>query len=181
MSDPTPDQQPGAPSSETQNPQAAEHMIPKSRFDEVNEKLRKLEADAAKRTAEQQRAADAEKAKRGEFETLANDRAAALAKIEAEKASADEQLSGYRAVIESQVKARIKALPEAARAKLPDTDPLSQMAWLDAVEAAVQAAAPTQPMAPRGTPSGGRGGTMAPGNTAADLIARKRQSGDYSL
>lgn len=171
------DQQPGHTSAETINTAPAEPMIPKSRFDEINAKLRKLEADAAQRQAEQQRAADEAAAKRGEFETLANERAAKLAKTEAEKADADAQLTAYRGVLEQQVKARLKALPEAARAKLPDADPLSQIAWLDAVEAAVAATAPAMP---RGTPTGPRGsGSEAPPRDLPDLRASKMAHIDY--
>jgi hypothetical protein len=88
-------------------------------------------------------------------------------------------VSAYENVLTAQIKARVKALPEAARSKLPEGDPLSQIAWLDAVEAAVEAAMPTAPRPPLRTPIGGT--STSTNITPSDLAANKRASGDYAL
>lgn len=176
MSDPTTDQQPGATPSEAQNPQA-EHMIPKARFDEVNAKLRRLEQEAAQREQAQREAAEREAAAKGEFEKLANERGQRLSQVEQEAKRTAEQVEAYAAEMERQIKARLRALPDAIKAMAPDGDTLARFAWLEKAEAA---AAEFTPAAPRGTPTGARG-TVAPANGAADLVARKRQSSDYSL
>ncbi len=183
MSDQQPtDQQPGTSPAVAQNTEpTAEHMIPKSRFDEVNNALR-AELDAkAKREQAERAAADKAAAERGEWERLASERAARVVELEQTSTIAAERIAAYEGVLTAQIKARVKALPEAARSKLPESDPLSQLNWLDAVEAAVQAATPTAPRPPLRTPPGPGGAHSTTTIQSADLVAAKRASGDYAL
>lgn len=144
------------------------------------EEKRKWKRQQDEAAAEAKRKADEDaKAKAGEWEKLANERAARVTELEQADATAQERLAAYEGVLTAQIKARAKALPEAARAKLPDGDPLAQLAWLDAVEAAVQAATPAVTKPVLRTPAGGTGST-AP-QSASDLVAAKRASGDYVL
>jgi hypothetical protein len=53
-----------------------EHMIPKSRFDEVNNRLKQLEADAEKRKADAAKADEARLADQNKHKELADKRAA---------------------------------------------------------------------------------------------------------
>jgi hypothetical protein len=145
----------------------------------ADEKRKWKQAQAAEVAEAARKAAEAEAATKGEFEKLANERAARLSQIEAEQATTAARVSAYENVLTAQIKARVKALPEAARSKLPEGDPLSQIAWLDAVEAAVEAAMPTAPRPPLRTPIGGT--STSTNITPSDLAANKRASGDYAL
>jgi hypothetical protein len=76
----------GAPApagADTPPPAATEHMIPKSRFDEVNNRLQALEREQAKAARDAQKAADDAAAAQGQFKELAEQRAAKLAETEA--------------------------------------------------------------------------------------------------
>lgn len=179
MADPTPDQQPGAPSAETKNTDPAEPMIPKSRFDEINQKLRRLESEAAQRDAEQRQRADQEAAAKGEFEKLATERAQRLAQIEPEHTALTERYTALVELVEKQAQQRIRALPEELRALKPEGDVTTLLDWLGKAEAA--AAKLTSPRTP-GTPTGPRGpGNETPTGIAPDVAALKRATNDYVL
>lgn len=131
----------------------------------------KQQQDQAAARARQE-AEEAAAKEKGEFEKLAGERGARLEAIEREHQSAQAALAARDALLEQQVKARLKNLPEAARSKMPAGDVIAQISWLDAVEAATQAALPRTP----GTPGGprGSGAPGAPANPLSDLIAEKR-------
>lgn len=176
------------PSAETKKPDTnqQEHMIPKSRFDEVNTQAQELaewkrKREAADAAADKQRQADADKAahEKGEFEKLASDRAARIAALESEHGTATEQLTKYQEEMERQVKARLRSLPEEIKALDPGGDVLTRFAWLEKAEAA--AAKLAGQAAPRGTPPGPRGNGATPAPGSADIIAQKKASGDYAL
>lgn len=166
----------GGTSAETKNTDTdqQEHMIPKSRFDEVNAALRTLQQQQAEREQAEKQAADKAAAERGEFEKLASERGSRLAAIEAEHGTATQRLSAYEAEMEKQFKARLKVLPEAIREMAPEGDVLTRYGWLDKAEGA--AAKLGTLASPRGTPGGprGTGGTATASVTDADLIAEKR-------
>lgn len=161
------------PSAETKKTDTQEHMIPKSRFDEVNTELAQLrewktkqeQADAAA-AKERQKQADAAAAQRGEFEKLASERQARITALESEQATDQEQLTAYRDEMERQIKARLKALPEEIRAMAPEGDTLARFAWLEKAEAAAQKLG-------GGRPAGG-----APDINAGARSASTRQTPD---
>ena len=179
MSDPvTTDQQPGTPPAQALNSDTAERTIPYARFEEVNAKLRKLEADAAKRDAEARTRAEQEAAQRGEYEKLASERGARLTQLEADHATATEQRDALAAEMERQIRARIKALPEKLQALMPDGDTLTRYTHLAKLEAAAAE------FRPRGAPdidAGARGNSGA-GDQDIDDANRRRlaaRSGRY--
>jgi hypothetical protein len=132
-------------------------------------------ADRARKDAEDKAAQE-----KGEFEKLASERGQRLAQIEAEHATANEQLTAYREEMERQIKARLRSLPEEIRAMAPEGDSLVRFAWLEKAEAAAaKLAATTTP----GTPAGPRGSGTPPSPTAgsSDAMARKKASGDYAV
>lgn len=180
MSDPTtaaPEQSPAeAPKTET----AQEHMIPKSRFDEVNTELKKLREWQQAQERERQAAAEKAAAERGEWEKVATDRQQKISDLEAKLTPATERLSALEAEIARQVQKRVRALPAEIREMQPDGDVLALLSWVDKAEAA---AAKLAPATTAGTPSGPRGTGTAPrtDTDAASLLAQKRASGDYSL
>lgn len=100
-----------APSTETQNPTSqgitgTEPMIPKQRFDEVNRRLRELEAAASTAEAERKKREDAEAAKRGEFEQLATARQAEVDQLKRERQERDDAIRAlqtrHAVVVEAQ-------------------------------------------------------------------------------
>lgn len=174
MSEQLPEQdQTGAPPSEALNTAPAEHMIPKSRFDEVNKELQALRTAAQKREQDERTAADAQAKQKGEWERLANERQARLDKIEAELPTVASRADAYATAMEAQIKARIKALPEELRDLMPDGDVLTRYDQLGKLEAAA-AKLTLAPPAPRGTPPGGRTSAAPSSNGLADIIAEKR-------
>lgn len=118
----------GAENTEAQQPS---HMIPKARFDEVNNLAKSLKAELeALRTSKQ---ADEEKrlAEQQEWKTLAEQRAARLAELEPLAASVKEMQEALNAT----VKARIDRLPEDVRDLVPDFgDARKTLDWLNANE-----------------------------------------------
>jgi len=110
---------------------------------------------------------------KGEFEKLANERGSRLAQVEAEYTTTAERVSAYEAEMERQIKARLKALPEAIRDLDPGGDMLTRFAWLPKAEA-LAASFAAAPPAPRQTPPGGRTSAAPAGNGLADIIAEKR-------
>lgn len=181
MSDPT-QAQPATPesSAETQNtaPATQEHMIPKSRFDDVNTQLQALkkwkdEQEAAARAAQEKQAAE-----RGEWEKVATERAQRIADLETQLTPATKRLEAFEAELTRQLQKRVRALPAEIREMQPDGDALALLAWVDKAEAA--AAKIAQPL---GTPAGPRGTGIVPraDADAASVLAQKRASGDYSL
>lgn len=169
---------PSAETKTTDTGAATEHMIPKSRFDEVNGELQRLRAAQQKQEQAARTEAERQAAARGEFEKLATDRAARVAQLEAEQAATDERLSAYEAEMERQIGARLKRLPDEIRAMAPESDTLARFAWLDKAEAAAQKLTATRTP---GTPSGPRGAGAAALPQGGDPVATKRASGDYAL
>lgn len=172
-----------ASSAETKNtdPAQQEHMIPKSRFDEVNTALAELKAwkaerekEAAAAEAARKSQEEAEAAQRGEFEKLANERAAKLKEIEAQHASTAERIKAYEEAMEAQYKQRLKALPEAIRDLAPSGDTLTRYNWLATAETAAAKLAKPEV---RGTPSGPRGtGTSSNASTSSDDLKQQKRS-----
>lgn len=106
----------------------ADVMIPKARFDEVNKKLRDLEAAA---TAQQKAAAKADEermATQNEWQKLAETRKAAIDELTgfAELATKLSEMSA------AQYEADIKDWPEQVKAMAPDDDAdiLTKLAWM---------------------------------------------------
>ena len=135
-----------------QNP--GEHMIPKSRFDELNKRLKEMEATAK---AAEKKVSDAEKQKlldQQEYKTLFE--ASEKARIEAEKAVN----IANQATIKANVARKFKQLPEAFiellqgdtteelelhAQTLLDAMPTAQIATDTDASAGVNGKAPTQP------------------------------------
>ncbi len=119
-------QEESPPPSEAQN---TEHMIPKSRFNEVNDRLKaaeeKLKTDASERQAEK----DAQLADDNEYEQLYK---AAQEKLEPLKLEA-EQAARFREALKAGNEARLARIPEDLQKRIPPfEDPILMGQWLDA-------------------------------------------------
>lgn len=126
---------PGAQSAspaEAENTDAQQqHMIPKARFDEVNNLAKSLKAELEKLRTSQQQAEEQRLAEQNEWKALAEQRAAKVAELE----PVAQQVKEIREALEATVAARIERLPEDVRALVPDFgDPRKTLDWLNANE-----------------------------------------------
>lgn len=139
----------------------------------------KQQEEAATRARQQ--AEDEARAKQGEYQQLAEQRATRLTQMETEQQQASERLTAYQTAMEQQLKARLRALPEEIRAMDPGGDVLQRYDWVAKAEAAAQKLAVQRTP---GTPSGpeGTGGSQVLSNGSVEsIIAQKRASGDYGM
>jgi hypothetical protein len=145
---------------------------------------RKWKTDQEAATAKAQRdAEEAAKAKQGEFQSLAEQRAARIAELEATEAGKAERLTALETEIKQQTDARLKALPKEIAEMKPETDdPLIVYRWLARAEQAAAKLTGQQPPRNPGTPPGPRGGGVNPtAGAGGDTVAAKRASGDYTM
>lgn len=103
----TPEQQPTTPAG-AQNPDTppADEMIPKSRFDEINKRMKAAEALLAKQQKDAETATTAELAKKQEYEKLYQQEAAKVASLEAQfqKAQAEMRRERIKALVEAEAR-----------------------------------------------------------------------------
>lgn len=129
---------------------ATEHMVPKSRLDQLNNELKALRAEQAQAQKERDEAARKAAEEQGKFKELyegAQTQVAALAP----KAELADKLAE---MVAAQLKAEVDGWPEEVKAILP-TDPTDILAFMDAVGKARPLAqklstAPTPPPAGNG-------------------------------
>lgn len=138
---------------------------------------RKVEAEL-KRKADEQAAEAA-----GQWQTLAEQRAAEVASLRTASETTQAQLTTALALIEAEAERRIKALPAEIRAMKPEGDAIAIYSWLPKAETAASKLAGQPATPPAGTPAGPRGAGSAPSQaiSASELIMRKRASGDYDV
>jgi len=93
-----------------------EHMIPKSRFDEVNNKARDLEDKLRKFEEERQKEIEARLVEQQQYKELAEKRGKELAEIQAKAQKVD----AYEQTLTDVYKASLAELPEDMRDLVPD-------------------------------------------------------------
>ena len=163
------------------NPAEGTPIAPVFNQDQVNKLIaaerRKIEAEN-KRKADEAAAAAA-----GQWQTLAEQRAAEVASIRTASEQLQTQLDTALELINAEAERRIKALPAELRAMKPEGDALALYSWLPKAEAAAQKLAKPADAPAAGTPAGPRGAGSAPtgGISTTELINRKRASGDYDV
>lgn len=109
---------------------AADHMVPKSRFDEVNTELKKLKAQAAEAEKARQQAEHDRLKEQGEWQKIADAATAKLAEIEPAYADTATKLQRYEAALTVQVSALRKELPKHLAPLLDKLDLAEQLEWL---------------------------------------------------
>jgi multidrug efflux pump subunit AcrA (membrane-fusion protein) len=158
---PTPNDVPTTPTESTpaEAKNTEQHMIPKSRFDEVNEARKQLQAQIDELTAQQAAQREQELAEQNRYKELFEDAQQRLAQLD----SLNEQATRYQEALQATNKARLERIPEARRTLVPDyDDPVKLGAWLDANEALlIDPGKPTPP--PADGSAGSSGSTDAPG------------------
>ena len=104
-----------------------EHMIPKSRFDEVNERARKAEERIAQIEAEQKAETEKRLAEQSKFQELAENRGKELVEAQA-KAS---KVESYEKTLQDVLASQVEGLPEDKRGLIPDELTTQQkLSWL---------------------------------------------------
>ena len=116
----------------TQNTEqpAAEHMIPKSRFDAINDELKQLKKQAADMDKTRQQEEQKRLKEQGEWQTLAEQRGAKLAELEPAYADTATKLQRYEAALTVQVSALRKDMPKHLSPLLDKLDLAEQLEWL---------------------------------------------------
>jgi len=135
-----PQQQGSTPSPQTQN---SEHMIPKSRFDEVNNKYRELSDKLAAMETERQQQEQQSLEEQNRFRELYEQTKAQLEALEQVKETAER----FRGSLQATNESRIAQIPEDKHHLVPEfDDPVALSAWLD--KAMPDLVTPAKPKAP---------------------------------
>jgi ribonucleoside-triphosphate reductase len=110
---------------QTQEP--PEHMIPKSRFDEINTERQKLAEKIAQIEADQKAETEKRLAEQSKFQELAENRGKELVEAQA-KAS---KVESYEKTLQDVLTAQVESLPEDKRGLIPDELTTQQkLSWL---------------------------------------------------
>ena len=129
-------------SKDGQDKNPAEHMIPKSRFDEVNQKFKDLQAkldeftsEKAKADAERQKAEKKAKEEQGKYEELYKTTSDELGKFKDEHKNASQRVIQLETVINAMLETRLANVPEDFRDLVPaNLNPEAKLEWLTAAE-----------------------------------------------
>jgi colicin import membrane protein len=153
--DPQPNPQPapaaGPTNTDTQAP-TGEPSIPKSRFDEVNNELKRLKKAEEDRQKAADKAAEDRAKEQGEWEKVARQHETKAAELEPFKVKAER----YEAALTAMLETQRKDLPAHITALLDKLDPAEQLEWIAANREALgtsATAANGTNGAPRGTPT----------------------------
>lgn len=134
------------PSAETQNTEPTqEHMIPKSRLDEVLARAKKAEDALAAQAKQAEEAEQARLKKQGEYQALYEAADGKAKTLEAKVTEQDAELVRYRERFQAMLTSRLEAAPEHIRALLDKMDALDALAWLDENADKLAPAKPTPP------------------------------------
>ena len=117
--------QSGAPSAETINTES--HMIPKSRFDEVNSENKKLRAELEAREKAERERTEKTLLEQERYKERADKRAAELTEANAKAGKAD----AYEAAVNRLLETELASLPEEVRDLVPeDYEPHKKIDWI---------------------------------------------------
>lgn len=116
-----------------------EHMIPKSRFDEVNNSYKELKSKVEELTAAQEAAEkEAEEAARkeaeekGEFETLYNEAKENASTLESQVESANERVEALEGIINGLLETEMESIDEDYHDLIPEgMTPEQKLAWVN--------------------------------------------------
>ncbi|MGG3561659.1 hypothetical protein ABES03_08645 [Neobacillus rhizosphaerae] len=111
--------------------QHKETMIPKSRFDEVNNKMKELQDQLEKFTKQKEQEELEAKKKKGEFEKLYNDASTELESVKGQFKNASERVEALEGLIQTLVDAELEAVPEELRDLVPENfTPEQKLSWI---------------------------------------------------
>lgn len=136
----------------------APHMIPKTRFDEVNKKAKELQAqlDALQKAQDEEERTKAEE--QGEYQRLYQETTSEVDRLKGVYDTASARAQELEGIVSGLLDAKLDAIPEQFRGLVPDgLTPEAKLAWLTKAEASGLFAPKEQP---RNNPIGG--GTNPP-------------------
>ena len=153
------------------------HMIPKSRFDEVNNKYKSLASEVAEMRKTQERAEEEQLLADKKFKELYEQTRAKLDEMQSHEDDAQRYRDGLKATID----ARLERIPDEKKTLIPDydDDPIKLGAWLDSNPDLLEPVKPTAPNLDGGSGSGGDSNTSGQSLSSAhqSLADIARQSG----
>lgn len=172
---PNPENNP-APSAGTKNTsnEQGEHMIPKSRFDEVNNSFKELKkqleamnAEKVQREAEQAERDRKSKEEQGKYQELYETSNRELESFKGESKTFKARVEQLEVVINGLLEARLKGIPEEFRDLVPaNLTPEQKLEWLTAADKKGLFGAVTQKKdTPVGQPTNPAGGAVTDINT----------------
>jgi|SRR5699024_658547 len=132
----------GKENTETKKTEQKEHMIPKSRFDEVNNSYKALKEEldqikAANKEAEEerQRKEQEEAEKRGEFEKLYNKANSDLESVKEKHQTAQERVEALEGVINKLLETKLESIDKEFHDLIPENmTPEQKLAWVNNAE-----------------------------------------------
>jgi hypothetical protein len=123
--------QQGNDGSQNQNQQQNENFIPKSRFDEVNNKYKELQDQLDAFTKKQQQEELDAKKKKGEFENLYNEASQELENTKSQFEQTSQRVEQLEGIIQTLVDAELEAVPEDMRDLVPENFTAEQkLSWI---------------------------------------------------
>ena len=150
------------PAAEPSTPDST-HMIPKTRFDEVNTRAQRAEAELERIKAEQKAATEKRLAEQQEWQQLAESRGEELANAQAKAA----QVEAYEQVMKANIEAELKLLSDHGKSLFPENySTVEQWNWLQKNRSILM-----KPEAPPTSSSRGAGG---PAGAAVELTAEEQ-------
>lgn len=113
-----------------------EHMIPKTRFDEVNSKFQKLQEQLETFTKEKEQAELEAKKKKGEFEELYNGAQSELETYKTQSQEKSQRVEQLESIIQTLVDAELEVVPEDMRDLVPENfTPEQKLSWISNAKA----------------------------------------------
>jgi chromosome segregation ATPase len=115
----------------SQNQQQNEHFIPKTRFDEVNNKLKELQDQIAEANKQKEQEELEAKKKKGEFENLYTEASQELENTKTQFEQTSQRVEQLEGIIQTLVDAEMEAVPEAMRDLVPENfTPEQKLSWI---------------------------------------------------
>jgi len=158
-------------SSQTEN---SDHMIPRTRFNEVNEQRKEALAKLEAYEKNERERREKELAEQNKYKELYEEAQQKLSQL----GTVQEQATRYQKAVQATNEARLARIPDERRSLVPDyDDPVKLGAWLDENEALLTT--PGKPTPPPADGSAGGGGSssdapgLPPGVQQAADIARQ--------
>lgn len=112
-----------------------EHMIPKSRFDEVNSKFKSVQEQLDSLLAEKQQAEKQAKEEQGKFQELYEEASKNIDSYKSQAEQHSERVKALEGVFSELLDAKLEAVPEDLRDIIPDgLSPEQKLAWVDRAE-----------------------------------------------
>lgn len=123
------------------NSKGADNMIPKTRFDEINNKYKEMKEQldailALKETEDKENKTKEleDKKKAGDFENLYNQSSTDLEKYKGESKTGKDRVESLEGIITVMLDAKLETIPEAYRGLIPELAPEAKLAWLTNAE-----------------------------------------------